>query len=156
MLWPFSHSRRVKRAWPLVRESESSAASDAAKAKNESADSARRLAGCPAPEKGFAKTLRGKPQETDAGADRSRRGKRGPLMEATMRVAIYARVSTDDKGQDPENQLAQLRAWCSSAGNERLIHEFRRQIGRARAFVLHFDPADFSSIWPDWSRSRPR
>ena len=31
----------------------------------------------------------------------------------TMRVAIYARVSTDNKGQDPENQLAQLRAWCA-------------------------------------------
>jgi DNA invertase Pin-like site-specific DNA recombinase len=29
-----------------------------------------------------------------------------------QRVAIYARVSTSDKGQDPENQLAQLRAWC--------------------------------------------
>jgi DNA invertase Pin-like site-specific DNA recombinase len=28
------------------------------------------------------------------------------------RVAIYARVPTDDKGQDPENQLRQLRAWC--------------------------------------------
>jgi hypothetical protein len=28
------------------------------------------------------------------------------------RVAIYARVSTEDRGQDPENQLAQLRAWC--------------------------------------------
>jgi predicted site-specific integrase-resolvase len=26
-----------------------------------------------------------------------------------MRVAIYARVSTDDKGQDPENQLHELR-----------------------------------------------
>jgi len=25
-----------------------------------------------------------------------------------MRVAIYARVSTDDKGQDPENQLREL------------------------------------------------
>ena len=33
------------------------------------------------------------------------------------RVAIYARVSTDDRGQDPENQLAQLRAWCQSAGH---------------------------------------
>ena len=28
------------------------------------------------------------------------------------RVAIYARVSTDNKGQDPENQLRQLRTWC--------------------------------------------
>jgi DNA invertase Pin-like site-specific DNA recombinase len=35
-----------------------------------------------------------------------------------MRVAVYARVSTDDRGQDPENQLAQLRAWCSAAGHE--------------------------------------
>jgi hypothetical protein len=26
-----------------------------------------------------------------------------------MRIAIYARVSTDDKGQDPENQLRQRR-----------------------------------------------
>ena len=34
------------------------------------------------------------------------------------RVAIYARVSTEDRGQDPENQLAQLRAWCASAGHK--------------------------------------
>ncbi len=34
------------------------------------------------------------------------------------RVAIYARVSTEDHGQDPENQLAQLRAWCDAAGHE--------------------------------------
>ena len=33
------------------------------------------------------------------------------------RVAIYARVSTDDKGQDPENQLRELRAWCENAGH---------------------------------------
>ena len=33
------------------------------------------------------------------------------------RVAIYARVSTEDRGQDPENQLAQLRAWCAAAGH---------------------------------------
>src|ERR1700746_3414289 len=33
-----------------------------------------------------------------------------------MRVAIYARVSTDDKGQDPENQLRQLRDWCTRMG----------------------------------------
>ena len=31
-------------------------------------------------------------------------------------VAIYARVSTDDKGQDPENQLRQLRDWCARMG----------------------------------------
>jgi DNA invertase Pin-like site-specific DNA recombinase len=32
------------------------------------------------------------------------------------RVAIFARVSTDDKGQDPENQLRQLREWCGRMG----------------------------------------
>jgi DNA invertase Pin-like site-specific DNA recombinase len=34
------------------------------------------------------------------------------------RVAIYARVSTDDRGQDPENQLRQLRDWCARSGHE--------------------------------------
>jgi DNA invertase Pin-like site-specific DNA recombinase len=29
-----------------------------------------------------------------------------------MKVAIYARVSTKDKGQDPLNQVAQLREYC--------------------------------------------
>lgn len=29
-------------------------------------------------------------------------------------VAIYARVSTDDKGQDVENQLMQLRNYCKA------------------------------------------
>src|SRR5262245_803869 len=40
-----------------------------------------------------------------------------------MRIAIYARVSTDDKGQDPENQLRQLRQWCANADHE-LVHEY--------------------------------
>ena len=34
----------------------------------------------------------------------------------TTGVAIYARVSTDDKRQDPENQLRQLRDWCVRMG----------------------------------------
>jgi DNA invertase Pin-like site-specific DNA recombinase len=29
-----------------------------------------------------------------------------------MRVALYARVSTNDKGQDPEMQLRELREYC--------------------------------------------
>ena len=33
-----------------------------------------------------------------------------------MRVAIYARVSTNDKGQDPENQLHQLRDFAEKHG----------------------------------------
>jgi DNA invertase Pin-like site-specific DNA recombinase len=40
-----------------------------------------------------------------------------------MRVAIYARVSTDEKGQDPENQLRELRAWCSNSGHT-IIQEY--------------------------------
>src|SRR6201987_669576 len=32
------------------------------------------------------------------------------------RVAIYARVSTEDKGQTPDNQLLQLRAWGERMG----------------------------------------
>jgi DNA invertase Pin-like site-specific DNA recombinase len=40
-----------------------------------------------------------------------------------MRLAIYARVSRDDKGQDPENQLRELRAWCDTAGHT-VVHEY--------------------------------
>lgn len=38
-------------------------------------------------------------------------------MLKPFQVAIYARVSTNDKGQNPENQLAQLRAWCDRMGH---------------------------------------
>jgi DNA invertase Pin-like site-specific DNA recombinase len=34
-----------------------------------------------------------------------------------MRVAIYARISTDDKGQNPENQLRELRDWVINSGH---------------------------------------
>jgi DNA invertase Pin-like site-specific DNA recombinase len=37
-------------------------------------------------------------------------------LTSPTRVAIYARVSTDNKGQDPESQLMQLRAWCAHKG----------------------------------------
>lgn len=33
-----------------------------------------------------------------------------------MKVALYARVSTKDKGQDTENQLLQLRQFCQQQG----------------------------------------
>jgi bifunctional non-homologous end joining protein LigD len=36
-----------------------------------------------------------------------------------MRVAMYARVSTDGKGQDPENQLRELRDWVINSGRRR-------------------------------------
>src|ERR1700750_220536 len=47
-----------------------------------------------------------------------------------MRIAIYARVSTDKKGQDPENQLRELRAWCASAGHEIAREYIDRESGR--------------------------
>jgi DNA invertase Pin-like site-specific DNA recombinase len=34
-----------------------------------------------------------------------------------LRVAIYSRVSTNDKGQDPENQLRQPRDSCVTCGH---------------------------------------
>jgi len=47
-----------------------------------------------------------------------------------MRIAIYARVSTENKAQDPENQLRQLREWCAKAGHD-IVHEYiDRESGR--------------------------
>lgn len=40
-----------------------------------------------------------------------------------QRVAIYARVSKEDREQDPENQLLQLRSWCAAAGNQ-IVREY--------------------------------
>src|SRR5262245_41379901 len=63
-----------------------------------------------------------------------------------MRVAIYARVSTDDKGQDPENQLAELRAWCAAAGHTITLEYVDHETGRKGAekrkqFATLFDDA---------------
>ena len=44
-------------------------------------------------------------------------------MKTTFRAALYARVSTKDKGQDTENQLAQLREFCA-ASNWTIVAEF--------------------------------
>lgn len=54
-------------------------------------------------------------------------------MPANRRVAIYARVSTTDKGQDPENQLAQLRAWCDQGGHEIVSEYVEHESGRKGA-----------------------
>jgi len=44
-----------------------------------------------------------------------------------MKVAIYARVSTDDKGQDVENQLVQLRQFCKAREYE-VYGEYKENI----------------------------
>ena len=62
-----------------------------------------------------------------------------------MGIAIYARVSTDDKGQDPENQLRQLRQWCATAGHE-IAHEYiDRESGRKGAK----DRKQFAALFED-------
>jgi DNA invertase Pin-like site-specific DNA recombinase len=63
-----------------------------------------------------------------------------------MRIAIYARVSTDDKGQDTENQLRQLRQWCADNGytivQEYIDHESGRKNGKERKqFAQLFEDA---------------
>jgi DNA invertase Pin-like site-specific DNA recombinase len=63
-----------------------------------------------------------------------------------MRVAIYARVSTDDQGQDPENQLRELRAWCRNSGHmisrEYVEHRSgRRGADKRKQFAALFDDA---------------
>ncbi len=63
-----------------------------------------------------------------------------------MRVAIYARISTIDKGQDPENQLRELRAWCANAGRE-ITHEYvdresgQKGTSKRKQFAALFDDA---------------
>jgi DNA invertase Pin-like site-specific DNA recombinase len=48
-----------------------------------------------------------------------------------MRVAIYARVSTKDKGQDTENQLHQLRAFAEQHGRIYRVYTDQESGGKA-------------------------
>jgi DNA invertase Pin-like site-specific DNA recombinase len=55
-----------------------------------------------------------------------------------MRVAIYARVSTKDKGQDTENQLHQLRAFAEQHGTIYKVFTDQESGGKAdRAEFKH-------------------
>ena len=45
------------------------------------------------------------------------------MQTKPKRVAIYARVSTDDRGQDPETQLRQLREYAGRRDFE-VVGEF--------------------------------
>jgi len=61
-----------------------------------------------------------------------------------MRVAIYARVSADDKGQDPENQLRELRDWIVNSSHiisrEYVDYESARKgAERRKQFAALFD-----------------
>jgi DNA invertase Pin-like site-specific DNA recombinase len=79
-----------------------------------------------------------------------------------MRVALYARVSTKDKGQDTENQLLQLRHFCQQQGWEIVGEYVDQKTGRTsdrEAFQLLFQHAyekryDLCLFWAldRWSR----
>jgi DNA invertase Pin-like site-specific DNA recombinase len=63
-----------------------------------------------------------------------------------MRVAIYARVSTDDKGQDPESQLRELRDWVINSGHT-ISREYvdydsgRKGLEKRKQFAALFEDA---------------
>jgi DNA invertase Pin-like site-specific DNA recombinase len=71
-------------------------------------------------------------------------------MEDRMRIALYARVSTDDKGQDPENQLAKLREWCRRAGHEIVREYVEHESGRKGSEGRK----QFATLFEDASRRR--
>ncbi len=68
------------------------------------------------------------------------------MSTPTVRVALYSRVSTTDKGQDAENQLGPLRAFCERQGytvaGEYVDRESGRKGKRERAaFARLFEDA---------------
>jgi DNA invertase Pin-like site-specific DNA recombinase len=60
-----------------------------------------------------------------------------------MRAALYARVSTRDKGQDTENQLAQLREFAKTQGWTS-VHEYMD-----RVTGKHSDREQFQTLFQD-------
>src|SRR6266849_6540030 len=65
-----------------------------------------------------------------------------------MKVAIYARVSTKDKGQDTENQLAQLREFSQKQGWT-MFAEYIDQESGAKS-----DRSEFQRMFQDASRRK--
>jgi DNA invertase Pin-like site-specific DNA recombinase len=65
-----------------------------------------------------------------------------------MKAAIYSRVSTDDKGQDPLNQLLQLRAFAENQGWS-IIYEYGDH-----ATGKNGDRVQFQAMMRDASRHR--
>lgn len=69
-------------------------------------------------------------------------------MNAPMTIAIYARVSTKDKGQDTENQLVQLREFAAKQG----WTIFREYIDRETGSKS--DRAEFQAMFEDASQRK--
>ncbi|MES2136625.1 MAG: recombinase family protein [Pseudomonadota bacterium] len=67
-----------------------------------------------------------------------------PTPTKTTACAIYARVSTADKGQDTENQLFQLREYCARAGwkvSKEYVDHVSGKSGERDAFKQLFEDA---------------
>jgi DNA invertase Pin-like site-specific DNA recombinase len=67
-----------------------------------------------------------------------------------LRAAIYARVSTTDKGQDPENQLQELRRWCKQQGYTVFAEYVDKESGRKGAG----DRAQFRQMFDDAAKNQ--
>lgn len=65
-----------------------------------------------------------------------------------MKVALYARVSTKDKGQETENQLVQLREFAAKQGWQITREYIDREAGGTS------DRAQFQAMFADASRRR--
>ena len=65
-----------------------------------------------------------------------------------MKVAIYARVSTDDKGQDPLNQLLELREFAARQGWT-VVREYTDE-----ATAKNGERTGFEQMWADVARHR--
>jgi DNA invertase Pin-like site-specific DNA recombinase len=69
-------------------------------------------------------------------------------MKQALKVAIYARVSTDDKGQDPLNQLLQLRSFCQQQGWA-VVAEYTDEVSAKNG-----DRAGCKAMWRDVAAHR--
>jgi DNA invertase Pin-like site-specific DNA recombinase len=65
-----------------------------------------------------------------------------------MKVAIYARVSTDDKGPDPLNQLLELREFATRQGWT-VVREYTDE-----ATAKNGERTGFQQMWTDVARHR--
>jgi DNA invertase Pin-like site-specific DNA recombinase len=65
-----------------------------------------------------------------------------------MKVAIYARVSTDDKGQDPLNQLLELREFAARQGWA-VLREYTDE-----ATAKNGERTGFKEMWTDVTKHR--
>src|SRR5258708_14457648 len=65
-----------------------------------------------------------------------------------MKVGIYARVSTKDKGQDTENQLVQLREFAAKQGWQIVCEYIDHETGSKS------DRAQFQAMFADASRRK--